>query len=151
MVNGRHLLCSRHDPEDTHPMPRTVSTLVSVSMASIDEWAAAYQATAYCNAITAKSPEPWNTKEVKGVEAFYRKPLLQGSIEYVNDRLCISHLFDLHSRLLLLIIVPESPRRTMFVAYHTAPTCGHMGRYKASQRYGGRLPTLRPCQLKEAS
>jgi hypothetical protein len=22
------LLCSRHDPEDTHPMPRTVSTLV---------------------------------------------------------------------------------------------------------------------------
>jgi hypothetical protein len=56
------LLCSHHDPEDTHPMPRTFSTLVSVSIPSIDEWAAAYQASAYCKAIIAKFPEPWNAK-----------------------------------------------------------------------------------------
>jgi hypothetical protein len=56
--------------------------------------------------------------------------LLQGAIELVNGRLCISHLVDRHSHLLLLIIEPAALRRTMFVAYHAAPTCGHMGRYK---------------------
>jgi hypothetical protein len=40
------------------------------------------------------------------------------------------HLVDRHSRLLLLIIVPVALRRKMYVAYHAAPTCGHMGRYK---------------------
>jgi hypothetical protein len=50
------LLCSRHDPEDTHVMPRTVSTLVSVSIPSIDEWAAAYQADTDSKAIIAKFP-----------------------------------------------------------------------------------------------
>jgi hypothetical protein len=73
MANGRNmpalnfLLCSRHDPGDTHPMPRTVSTLVSVGMPSIDKWAAAYQADADCKAIIAKFSKPWNAKEVKGV------------------------------------------------------------------------------------
>jgi hypothetical protein len=124
------LLCSRHDPGDTHPMSRTVSTLVSVGMPSINEWAAAYQAKADCKAIIAKFPKPWNAKEVKGVNSCYRQPLLQGAIEWVNGRICISHLVDRHSRLLLLIIVPAALRRTMFVAYHAAPTCGHMGRYK---------------------
>jgi hypothetical protein len=39
-------------------------------------------------------------------------------------------LVDRHSRLLLLIILPAALRRTIFVAYHAAPKCGHMGRYK---------------------
>jgi hypothetical protein len=71
--------------------------------------------------------------------------LLQGAIEWVNGRLCISHLVDRHSRLLLLIIVPASLRRTMFVAYHAAPTCGHMGRYKTLFRLRQRIfwPSMR--------
>jgi hypothetical protein len=56
--------------------------------------------------------------------------LLQGAIEWVNGHLCISHLVDRHSQLLLLNIVPAALRRTLFVANHAAPTCGHMGRYK---------------------
>jgi hypothetical protein len=79
------------------------------------------------------------------VYAGYRKPLLQGAIEWVNVRICISHLVDRHSRLLLLIIVPAALRRTMFVAYHAAPTCGHMGRYKKLFRLRRRFlwPSMR--------
>jgi hypothetical protein len=73
------LLCSRHEPEDMHTMPRMVSTLVSVSMPSIDEWVAVYQADADFKAIIAKFSEPWNAKEVKGVNTCYRQPLLQGA------------------------------------------------------------------------
>jgi hypothetical protein len=139
------LLCSRHDPEDTHPMHHTVSTLVSVIMPSIDKWTAAYQADADCKAIIAKFPETWNTKEVKGVNACYRQPLLQGAIEWVNGRLLISHLVDRHSRILLLISVPAALRRTMCVAYHAAPTCGHMGHYKTFFRLRQRFfwPSMR--------
>jgi hypothetical protein len=48
----------------------------------------------------------------------------------VKNRLCITHLVDGHTHLLLLVIVSASLQRSMFTAYHASPVYGHIGSYK---------------------
>jgi hypothetical protein len=139
------LLGDRHDLDDTNPMPRSVSALITSGMPTQDKWAQAYDNDPNCKFMMTHLSGEWSAAIVKKVHACYRQPLLQGSIDMVNNRLCITYLVDGHTHLLLLVIVPASLRRSMFTAYHASPVCGHMGRYKTLFRLRQRFfwPSMR--------
>jgi hypothetical protein len=111
-------------------MLRSVSALVSSGMPTQEDWAEAYGQDKDCKFIIDNLSDKWCADKVNKVSSCYRQPLLQGAIEWVNGRICLTHLVDNNNHLLLLIIVPTELRRALFVAYHAAPCCGHIGRYK---------------------
>jgi hypothetical protein len=45
----------------------------------------------------------------------------------MNERLCISYVVEGQTQRLILSITPKDLWNTMFLAYHAAPSCGHMG------------------------
>jgi hypothetical protein len=120
----------QQDPDDTNPVPRSFSALITSDMPTQDEWAQTYDNDPDCKLILTHLPSTWSAAKVKKVHACYPQPLLKGAIGMVNNFLCNTHLVDGHTYLLLLVIVPTSLRQSMFTAYHTSPVCGHMGRYK---------------------
>jgi hypothetical protein len=124
------LFISRHDPDESSPMPRSVSALVSSGMPTQEDWTEVYEQDKDCKFIIDNLSDEWTAEKAKKVSSCYQQTLLQGAIEWVNGRLCLTHLFDNNNHLLLLIIVPTELQRTLFIAYHAAPSCGHMGRYK---------------------
>jgi hypothetical protein len=139
------LLGDRQDPEDMNPVLRLVSALITSGMPTQDERAQAYVNDPDFKFMMTHLSGEWSAAKVKKVHACYRQPLLQGYIDMVNTRLCITHLVDGHTHLLLLVIVPTSLRRLMFTAYHASPVCGHMGRYKTLFRLRQRFfwPSMR--------
>jgi hypothetical protein len=102
------LLGNRHDPDDTNPIPRSVSALITSGMQTQDAWAQAYDNDPDCKFMMTHLYGEWSAATVKKVHACYRQPLFQGSIDMVNKRLCITHLVDGQTHLLLLFIVPSS-------------------------------------------
>jgi hypothetical protein len=85
------LLDDRQDPDDTDPVPRLVSALITSGMMTQDEWAQSYDNDPDCKFMMTHLPGKWSAAKVKKVHACYRQPLLQGSIDMVNTRLCITH------------------------------------------------------------
>jgi hypothetical protein len=92
-------------------MPRSVRALITSGMPTQDESAQAYDNDPDCKFMMTHLSGEWSAATVKKVHACYRQPLLQGSIDMVNNSLCITHLVDGHIHLLVLVIVPASLRR----------------------------------------
>jgi len=61
-------------------------------------------------------------------------PLRHGEISWMNGRLTLSKPIEGNTSRLLLIIVPESLRRTVCNIYHASPAGGHVGQYKTLYR-----------------
>jgi hypothetical protein len=102
------LLGDRQDPDDTNPVPRSVSVFITSGMPTQDDWAQAYDEDPDCKFMMTHLSGEWSAAKVKKVNACYRQPLLQGYINMVNNLLCITHFVDGHTHLLLLVIVPSS-------------------------------------------
>jgi hypothetical protein len=129
-----HLLGDRHNPDGTSPMPRSASALLKIATPTQDAWASAYADGKDCKLMIDAQHTTWSAKKVREVSSCFRQPLLQGATHWQNQRLCISNVIEGQTRRLLLIIVPKYLWNTMFLAFHAAPSCGHMGRYKTLHR-----------------
>jgi hypothetical protein len=117
-----HLLGERHDPDDTNPMSRLDSALLATATPTQDAWASAYADDKDCGKLMIDNQNTtWSAKKVREVISFFRQPILQGAIRWMNETLCISYVIEGQTRLLLLTIVPRDLWNTMFLAYHAAP------------------------------
>jgi hypothetical protein len=97
------LLSNIQDPNDTNPVSRSVSALIASGMPTQYEGAQAYDNDPDCKLMMTRLSREWSVAKVKKFHACYGQSLLQGSIDMVNNRVCITHLVDGHTYLLLLV------------------------------------------------
>jgi hypothetical protein len=128
------ILSPRQDPDDTSIMQRSASGMVATVTPTQDAWAAAYDNDPECKFMIENLTTVWTAQKVREASPCYRQALLQGEIQWLNKRLCISYVVEQKHHRLLLIIAPRDLWNVMFLAYHAAPSCGHMGRYKTLYR-----------------
>ena len=61
----------------------------------------------------------------------YKTSLKEGIIKILNGELVLYKLILANHQYVVLIIVPQSLRRSVFSHFHSGPSGGHMGEYKS--------------------
>ena len=120
------------EPTVTIQHSYTVKCNVVKSLPTTVEWKEAYVMDKDTNYILARVKEPkrWEEDEIRKVHTGYWQPLREGSITFRNGRLVLIGLSAISNRHLVLIVVLQSLRRTIFMAFHTSGVGAHMGAYK---------------------
>ena len=123
--------------------------LQSASPSSLIDWPIAYALYTDTNtiieALRKYTPKTIPAEIIQRVHMSYRSYLKKGSIVLLGEKLLLFKDIHMVNKLLSLIIVPDTLRRTLFDHYHSGPSGGHMGEYKTLYRLRMRFfwPNLR--------
>ena len=81
----------------------------------------------------------WSDADLNKVNKAYRIQLQNKRTQIVNEKLILFKPILANDRHVMLIIVPNLLRRTIFIHYHAGPSGGHMGEYETLYRIGLRF------------